>query len=286
MTKEDLESPESRQKFISALPPWLSSTVGGNTSCVSVYFDSEPENLIVFDAGSGLRELGLWASTEKKSIKHYDMFFSHFHWDHIMGLPFFNPAYNPGASVNYYSPESGMEDFLKGQMSQPYFPVTMDVMGAKRVFTNLPYPPDGIKVPGASIFYKKMNHPGISYSYMVRDAKSKFIYATDMELSPADFSDSDENAVFFNNADVAVIDSQYTLKDSVEKYNWGHNSFSLAVDFAAHWNIKHLVLFHHEPNYDDRKLYNILQSAKWYAERMRFNGLELTLATEGLEILL
>ena len=81
-----------------------------------------------------------------------------------------------------------------------------------------------------------------------------------------------------------VIDCQYTLGEAIDKYNWGHSAFSLAVDFSVNWNIKHMVLFHHDPTYDDHKLYGILQSAKWYLERMNLKGIELTLAYEGLEI--
>ena len=81
-----------------------------------------------------------------------------------------------------------------------------------------------------------------------------------------------------------VIDSQYTLSEAINKYKWGHSAFSMAIDFAANWNIKHMVMFHHDPSYDDHKLYGMLQSAKWYQERMKIKGTELTLACEGLEI--
>jgi ribonuclease BN (tRNA processing enzyme) len=119
---------------------------------------------------------------------------------------------------------------------------------------------------------------------LVNDGKRRFIYATDTELSASDFMKTDENTEFFRNADLIVIDCQYTLGEAIEKYNWGHSAFSLAVDFAANWGIKHMVLFHHDPTYNDRKLFNILQSARWYTERLNIKGIELSLATEGLEI--
>jgi len=286
MLPSDLETPESRKQFIASIPPWLFGTVGGNTSCVSLSLENDPNELIVFDAGSGLRELGLAIPKTNPEINKYHMFFSHCHWDHLMGLPFFNPAYHPKMELSFYSPRSDLENVLSFQMSNPYFPVTMEVMGSKKTFSVLPPAPDKISISNAVISYKKMNHPGDSHTYMVNDNKHRFIYATDVELSAEDFTNSNENIAFFQNADLAVIDSQYTLKDAVEKYNWGHTSFSVAIDFAVHWKIRRLVLFHHEPNYDDGKLYNILQSAKWYAERMKFKDLEIILATEGLEITL
>ncbi|MDR1566795.1 MAG: MBL fold metallo-hydrolase [Treponema sp.] len=282
LTPDDIASPESRERFLAALPPWLFGTVGGNSPCVSVQLDN-PVEVIVFDAGSGIRELGIALYREKPQPLYYHIFFSHFHWDHIQGLPFFNPAYDPSVSVDFYSPKPNLETSLHGQMTPPYFPVHIESMGAKKTFHVLT---GRQALGGAVITWKKMNHPGDSYSYKVDDGKRKFIYATDTELSANDFIKNDENTAYFANADIIVIDSQYTLGEAIEKYNWGHSAFSMAVDFAANWGIKHMVLFHHDPTYDDHKLFNILQSAKWYTERMNIKGIKLSLAMEGMEMAL
>ncbi|MCL2473067.1 MAG: MBL fold metallo-hydrolase [Treponema sp.] len=280
LTPSDLESAESRERFLAGLPPWLFGTVGGNSPCVAVQLDNEKE-LIIFDAGSGIRELGIAAAKEKTAA--YHIFFSHYHWDHIMGLPFFNPAYDPSVTVDFYSPWADMEASLSGQMTMPYFPVRMDSMTSSKKFHILTGP---LELMGTSITYHKMNHPGDSYSYKLNDGKHSFIYATDTELSANDFVKNDENTSFFSEADVIVLDAQYTLGEAIEKYNWGHSAFSLAVDFAANWKVKHLVFFHHDPTYDDHKLFNNLQSAKWYMERMNIKGIRLSLAMEGMEIVL
>ena len=136
------------------------------------------------------------------------------------------------------------------------------------------------------INFKRLNHPGGSFAYQVSHKGKRFIYATDVELSTDDFLPTEENINFFKDADIIVLDSQYTLGEAIEKYNWGHSAFSLAVDFAANWGIKHLVMFHHDPAYDDRKLYGILQSARWYIQRMDIKGLEISLACEGMELTL
>ncbi|MCL2265671.1 MAG: MBL fold metallo-hydrolase, partial [Treponema sp.] len=141
-----------------------------------------------------------------------------------------------------------------------------------------------VEVSGCKITVKKMNHPGDSYAYCINENGKRFIYATDTELTSGDFLKNDENCAFFQDADMIVIDCQYTLGEAIDKYNWGHSAFSLAVDFAANWGIKHMVMFHHDPTYDDHKLYGILQSARWYIERMNIKGIEITLAVEGLEI--
>jgi len=288
LTPADLESPESRERFLAGLPPWLFGTVGGNSPCVSVQFDNSGEqpaqnNILVFDAGSGIRELGMAIAKEKPKPSTYNILFSHFHWDHLMGLPFFNPAYDPSVKVNFYSPFDGMETALQGQMTSPYFPVHMESMGSQKKYYTLSGP---IELCGVPVSYRKMNHPGDSYSYKVVDGEHTFIYATDTELSANDFIKNDENTAFFSGADLIVLDSQYTLGEAIDKYNWGHSAFSLAVDFAANWKIEHMVLFHHDPTYDDHKLFNILQSAKWYMERMNIRDLKLSLAIEDTEIVL
>ena len=282
ITPGDLEGPESRERFLADLPPWLFGTVGGNSPCVAVQLDGNSES-IVFDAGSGIRELGLASAKGKPKPSRYHIFFSHFHWDHIMGLPFFIPAYDPSVKLDFYSPKPYIESALQGQMTSPYFPVHMESMTSKKEFHTISGP---LELPGASVSFRKMNHPGDSYSYKVDDGKHRFIYATDAELSANDFMKNEENTAYFSEADLIVIDSQYTLGEAIEKYNWGHSAFSLAVDFAANWNIKHMVLFHHDPTYDDHKLLNILQSAKWYTERMNIKGIKISLAMEDMEIVL
>jgi len=280
ITPEDIVSAESRERFLAGLPPWLFGTVGGNSPCISVNF-GESQECIVFDCGSGLRELGMSQIGKKRSYNHYNIFMSHFHWDHIQGLPFFGPGYNPTVKLDFYSPMTELEEKMSGQMMNPYFPVRIETMGAKKTFTQLT---KEINVCGCNISYKKMNHPGDSYAYCVNEKGKRFIYSTDTELTADDFMKTEENIAFFKDADLIVVDCQYTLGEAIDKYNWGHSAFSLAVDFAANWGIKHMVMFHHDPSYDDHKLYGILQSARWYLERMNIKGIELTLAYEGLEI--
>lgn len=276
---KDLESQESRELFLSSLPDYLFSTVGGNTACVEV---ATRENCrIIFDAGTGIRELGAEIVAQKRPVSCH-LFFSHFHWDHIQGLPFFNPAFDPRNSIICYSPLPEFRSVLEGQMKPPYFPVTMDVMGALKEFRVLTGEP--VRLGNVEVSYRLMNHPGGCYSYTVTEDGVKTIYSTDTELREEDFRRTPENAAFFQDADLLIIDTQYTLGEAIEKYNWGHSSFSLAADFASTWNIKRLVLFHHEPFYSDRKIDGILKNASWYSDHLQSSGIEVYLAREGLEL--
>ena len=276
---KDIESQEARELFLGTLPDYLFSTVGGNTSCVEV--ETKERCRFIFDAGTGIRELGNEILASKKSASCH-LFFSHFHWDHIQGLPFFGPAFDSRNSISFYSPVTEFKSILEGQMKPPYFPITMDVMSAQKKFRVLNGDP--ILVGGVKISYRPMNHPGGCYSYAIEEDGVKAIYSTDTELREEDFRRTPENTAYFKGADLLILDTQYTLGEAIEKYNWGHSSFSLASDFAATWGIKRLVLFHHEPSYSDLKIESIFKSASWYIEHLESRGIEVFLAREGLEL--
>ena len=277
---EDLADPESRDRFLAGLPPWLFGTVGGNTSCVSVSLDGFDEQ-IVFDCGSGISELGKAAAGNPPSK--YHLFLSHFHWDHLQGLPFFAPAFNPSVGIDFYSPKPGFQEDLSGLMCEPYSPIRLGNMAAGQVFHLLKAP---VGIGPATVSFREMNHPGGSFAYRVAHGEKRFIYATDVELEPNDFVKTDENAAFFADADMMVVDSQYTPMEAIEKRKWGHSPYSIAVEFAMNWGARRLVLFHHDPGSDDRRLHEILRSARQYLELMRGEGMEISLACEGMEVAL
>ena len=139
-------------------------------------------------------------------------------------------------------------------------------------------------VDDIKVSVKKMGHPGNSYSYSFEEDGKKFIYATDVELVEKDFDRTVEENFFFENADVLVLDSQYNADELSRKKGWGHNIFSRAVDFANTWHAKKLYLFHHEPTYNDQKIYTILQAARWYKDSCENQGMEIYLAVEGQEV--
>jgi phosphoribosyl 1,2-cyclic phosphodiesterase len=279
VASKDIESQEARELFLSSLPDYLFSTVGGNTACIEVV--TREASRFIFDAGTGIRELGNEIFATQKPAE-CQLFFSHFHWDHIQGLPFFSPAFDSRNSITFHSPVPEFKSILEGQMKPPYFPITMDVMAARKQFKVLSGDP--VHIGGVTISYRAMNHPGGCYSYAIEEGGVRAIYSTDTELREEDFRKTPENEAYFKDADILVLDTQYTLGEAIEKYNWGHSSFSLASDFAATWGIKRLVLFHHEPSYSDLKVESIFKNASWYIEHLESKGIEVFLAREGLDI--
>jgi phosphoribosyl 1,2-cyclic phosphodiesterase len=141
-----------------------------------------------------------------------------------------------------------------------------------------------LRIGSAKIYWRPLNHPGGAFGYRIEDDGKVFVHASDIELREADFERTEENSRFFSDIDMMILDTQYTLGEAIEKYNWGHSSFSLGVDFANAWDVRRLYLFHHEPRYNDKRLYKNLQSARWYASRLGNDELEVYLSEEGTEI--
>lgn len=278
---EDIQSDVAKESFVKSLPWWISGTVGGNTPCVELTLSSGEK--IVFDAGSGMRVMGKFS--EPPADKHYHLFMSHFHWDHIQGLPFFDSIYNPNIVIEVYSPFPKMKDYLKSQMVAPFYPVDFSAVEKHFVFHHI-VPGQFIKIGDALVSCTKMSHPGDSYSYAVIEGGKKFVYATDVELGTKDFVSGEERGAVFEGADIMLIDSQYTVEEALRKANWGHSAFCYAIDFAVAWKIKKMYMFHHEPTYDDRKLNTILESARWYANYISDESLEIDIAREGFGLIL
>lgn len=273
----DLASPEARELFLASLPDWLYGTPGGNTPCLEVRLSDG--TCIVLDAGTGIIPMGRSWLKSKRAPGTYHIFFSHFHYDHIQGLPFLAQAYHPSLSVHFYSPVKDMEFTLKDHMQHPYFPVGMDKMTPHQYYHCLEGQ-ESIQLGTATISWMALNHPGGAYAYKITEDGRSFIYATDVELSEKDFSPDGAKRQFFQGADALVMDTMYTLGEAIEKYNWGHSSFSLGLEFAMACGVKDFYLFHHEPNYSDKQLYANLRAARWYAQRHK-NPVRIHLAEEG-----
>jgi phosphoribosyl 1,2-cyclic phosphodiesterase len=276
----DLASPETREAFLSRLPPYIFGLVGGNTTCIEVRDDGG--GMVIVDAGSGIRELGFDVARRRESVREHHVLITHYHYDHLQGVPFFDPILHKENTVNFYSPVPRLEEYIRGQLKAPYFPVGMDALPATVRYRVLKG--RSIALSGMEITWRKMKHPGDAYSYRFASGGHSIVFATDSEITEAEFQDTEENRRYFKGIDLLILDSQYTLQESLNKMDWGHTSYSLAVDLAARWGIKTLALFHHEPQYADKKVYAMLRSANWYREHLENRETRIVLAIEGTDL--
>jgi len=278
---EHLHSLETRQRFLSRLPTELFGTIGGNTACIELRTNSN--TVIIFDTGTGLRDLERRIKKSREKIDEYHIFFSHFHYDHLLGLPYFGAMYNPRGKIKIYSPFPNMEQNLKKFMTAPYHPVGWDSFAADIRFITLKKN-EILKLGGAKIEWMRRNHPNGCSSYKVSESGKSFIYSTDTELTERDFQRTEKNIDYFQNADVIVLDTQYTLGEAIEKYNWGHSSYSLAVEFVREFGIRQLYLFHHDPLNSDATMLGMLKSARLFDKRLEHRNRRspiIDLAREG-----
>ncbi len=281
VTEKDVKSQEAKMRFISMLPDWLYGTVGGNTACVELR--TKTGDVIILDAGTGLRAFSQLGKHPQDL--HYHMFMSHLHWDHMQGFPFFGQSFNPKTKIDIYSPFENAEESFEKQSSIPFFPPNGCWKFVKNQITfHTIKEGEPFELCGMTVNSKKMVHPGGSCSYSFVEDGKKFIYATDVELQEKDFDTSVSSNFFFKDADVIVLDSQYTRPEAIKKVNWGHNSFTAAIEFAKTWKCRNLYLFHHEPTYDDKKLESILTTGIDYSSYHSSQDLNIFLAKECQEV--
>ncbi len=267
--------------IIESLPDELKYIFGGDTTCATVKSDSG--KIYIIDCGTGIRRLGndLMEGDCAKGKGVLNIMITHNHWDHIQGLPFFRPIYVPGNIFNFYSPYKNQKELFGKQMSSPFFPAPFEGTAAEKnyiLIDNAVNEPiqleEDLKL---SIF--PLKHPQGCYAYKFEQNGKIFIFATDTEFTGEAIG---KRTDFFKNADILVLDSQYTLDEAFLKVDWGHTSYTMAVNCAINWNVKKLVMTHHEPAYCDDILQENYLLALEHAEQMADVNTEILLAREGM----
>jgi phosphoribosyl 1,2-cyclic phosphodiesterase/CheY-like chemotaxis protein len=275
---------------------------GGNTSCVEVRADGE---IIVLDAGSGIRPLGLALVQEygKRPVK-LTVLITHTHWDHIQGFPFFVPAYDPRNQVRicgFEGSREGLQATFSSQMESPYFPITLSQMPGHisiEELQELEFDIGKVKVQATFA-----NHPGICVGYRLNTSCGAVVYLPDNEPhlrqrgsaeegrkmssdTAAYARRQDEQLIeFIRDAEVLIIDSQYDDKEYSSHVGWGHGCLDDVVSLAMAGNVKRLFLFHHDPGHDDEQISKMVD---WARELVKLHGdpLRVDAAREGSEVVL
>lgn len=261
---------------------------GGATSCVEL--QTSASSYFVCDMGSGLRSFGLDSMRRNASghSKVYNVFLSHLHWDHIMGFPFFVPAFTPEATIRIFAGHRDAELALRRQQEEISFPVPFDWLASTIEFVTMT-PGTPIEVDGIRVEIIEQDHSHVSYGYRFTDRDgTSAVYSTDSEHKPADMAKEKAFIDFIRDADLVICDTMYSLADSVSmKEDWGHSSNVVAIDLCQDARAKRLALFHHEPTYDDHAIERMHDESIRYEELTREGPpLEVICAYDGLEVAL
>ncbi|AIE74881.1 MULTISPECIES: MBL fold metallo-hydrolase [unclassified Synechocystis] len=253
---------------------------GGNTTCVEMIIGQER---LIFDAGTGIKMLGDSLEGQDRVSAH--IFFTHSHWDHIQGFPFFAPAFRAGNFFRVYGvpTPNGMtiEQRLHEQMLHPNFPVPLQTMQGIVAFYDLEVGED-ITIGEISLQTRPLNHPGEAMGYRINWRGITVAFVTDTEHFPDRLDDN--VLILAKNADVLIVDATYTDEEyydrQVSKVGWGHSTWQEAVKVAQAAGVGQLVLFHHDPSHDDSVLDTILDHAKqqFFATAIAKEGMEISLA--------
>jgi phosphoribosyl 1,2-cyclic phosphodiesterase len=270
---------------------------------VEVRADGE---IIILDAGSGIRLLGLALDKEfgPRSMK-LTLLISHTHWDHIQGLPFFSPAYDQKNLIRvlgYEGARAGLAKILASQMETPFFPVSLRQLPSHLAIEELKEME--FRVGSVEVRSKFANHPGICVGYRLATSSGSIAYFPDNEpyeelkmlLASRDgiteeeargFADAERGKMvdFLQGCDVAIMDTQYTEEEYAKHVGWGHSSVDSVVSLALDANVGRLVLFHHDPNHDDQTIDRMVEHARAFVAKSG-KSLDVDAAREGAEILL
>lgn len=222
---------------------------GGNTSCVEIRCG---DRLLVFDGGSGLRPFGRYLARQGKPVD-IDLFYSHTHLDHVVGLPFFAPCYDARSELRLWAghlkPETGIEAVLCRMMSAPLFPVPVGIFKAKLSFHDFHAGDTLAPHPGIALHTAPLNHPNGATGYRIEYGGKVVAYITDTEHRPGR---RDRNVMrLVDHADVMIYDATYTDDEFPAHRDWGHSTWQEAVRIANAARARRLVLFHHDPGHDD-----------------------------------
>lgn len=277
--------------------------VGGNTSCVELRVD---DHILLCDAGTGIIPFGNHVVGQSE-IRELLIILTHYHWDHVCGLPFFVPAFSPDWHVSFFGPGQNaaeIEKHVAAQMRAPYFPVGTETWMAGIDYLN-PQQGGRFKYGPMTINYQNVHHPGVTYGYRIEVNGKVVVYISDNEClflnknidrRYAEFNreeqalfdemkreEYDSALKFMQGADVLIHDAQYTPQDYEKKHGWGHSCYIDTVNSAIDAGVKQLYLYHHDPNYDDDQIAAIHKDSLRIVKE-RNSALDCHIACEGMKV--
>lgn len=268
--------------------------VGGyGTATTSVELRSGRSQIII-DGGSGIRMLSesIMQGTSGRAKGPFHILMTHFHWDHVIGLPFFTPHFIPGSEIHYYAVQSDLEALIRGIFKKPYFPVPFESLKAKIHFHILE-PRKTFKIDDFTITPYQLDHPDPCWGYKVEAGGKTYAHCVDTEGTRVTPEELGSDLPLYQNVDVMYFDAQYTLPELAEKANWGHSAAQVGLEIALREGIRRVLFAHHDPGARAEHVMELKrQTGEYYQSLMtkisenkeQINQVIWDFAHEGLEI--
>jgi phosphoribosyl 1,2-cyclic phosphodiesterase len=262
---------------------------GGNTPCLEL---TAPDGThVILDCGTGLRVLGnRWSQSNALHGGESHVLVTHYHWDHLQGIPFFHPFFEAQNHFYFYSFESrylgpdSLRKALESQLASPYFPIDATSMAAQRTFRDVSSG-ESWQIGGVRVTAERLNHPQGCLGYRLETSAGSIVYATDNEPDGGEYDKSLRRLA--QNADVLIYDAQYSPEQLAStRKGWGHSSWLEAVKVARESKVANLMLFHHDPDSSDRTIDGYLSAARqeFPATWAATEGMSINLSDRGVEI--
>lgn len=285
--------PSQISKYIQSMDVPLLGGYGTATTCVEI---QSARSQIIIDGGSGIRNLSanIMTGTTGRSKGPFHILMTHFHWDHVIGLPFFTPHFIPGAEIHYYAVQSDLEKVIRGIFRQPYFPVPFEALKSKIHFHVLE-PRKPFKINEFTITPYQLDHPDPCWGYKVESGGKTYSHCVDTEGTRVTPEELGEDLPLYQEVNLMYFDAQYTLPELAEKANWGHSAAQVGLDIALREKAERILFAHHDPGARAEQVLELKrQTQEYYESRQKFAAINSeTLPTvywdfvyEGMEITL
>lgn len=255
------------REFMAQLPHHQKGGFGGHTACIQVL--TSQANVII-DAGSGLRRLGdqLLLGPCGLGRGEVHIFFTHFHWDHLIGLPFFTPIFIRGNKIHFYSVQEDLEENVRGMFSKPRFPVPFEQLGAEVHFHRLKSR-ESFVMADLKISPYQLDHPDPCWGFRIENGGRVFSHCVDSECTRMSAVELGPDLPLYQNVDLMIFDAQYSFLEATERINWGHSSAPIGLDLALRERVKRILFIHHDPAATDAKIARIEEQTKEYYDSIQ-----------------
>ena len=255
------------EKFLETLPVHLTGGYGGNTSCGEV---TVGRNRLIIDGGSGIRGLGELVMKTEPNVTEHHIYFTHFHWDHVIGLPFFSPFYIPGRTVHLYAVHEDLENNIRRIFRKPNFPVPFEAI-EKQIRFHRVMPRQPFKIGAMTATPYELDHPDPTWGLRVEAGGRSLAWAVDTECTRTSVEEMGDDRALYTNADLCVFDAQYTFGQALERISWGHASGPIGIDVALRENVKRILFVHHDPAASDDVIRRAEEQTIHYHEQILRN---------------